>query len=266
MSVNSYLGELQTELYVNGTEKEKIRKSIDTISARLDSYFGYGKHCEHRIVKKEIFGSYSRDTMLSRKYDEKSDIDYMIVFEDSHNYNPQTSLNWLKGFAEFWYSTSIVKQSSPTIVIELENIKFELVPAYEDYWGNKYIPKDSSNWQYTNPKDLNDKMTNLNKNSSYEFKRLVRTIKYWNVNKNCRKYESYELENYLTDEFRYSYSNKNTFDFLDWAFFYLSRYKYVDDYVTNRINNAIQLISEARTLESIGEYTKAEEKIKKILE
>ena len=200
MSVNTYLKELQTELYVNGTEREKIRKSIETISTRLELYFGKGKRCEHKIVKKEIFGSYSRDTMLSRKYDEKSDIDYMIVFEDSYNYTPQTRLNWLKGFAEFWYSTSIVKQSSPTIVIELENIKFELVPAYEDRLGNKYIPRDSSNWQYTNPKDLNDKMIDLNKNSTNEFKRLVRIIKYWNVNKNCRKYESYELEKYLTDE------------------------------------------------------------------
>ena len=263
MSVNSYLSELQTELYVNGTEREKIRKSINAISARLDSYFGYGGHCEHRIIKKEIFGSYSRDTMLSRKYDDKSDIDYMIVFKDSNEYAPQTCLNWLKGFAEFWYSTSIVKQSSPTIVIELENIRFELVPAYEDFWGNKYIPRDSSNWQYTNPKDLDDKMTNLNKNSSYEFKRLVRTIKYWNVNKNCRKYESYELENFLADKFRYSYSNKNAFDFLDWAFYYLRQYKYVDDYVTNRINKAIELIEEAKKLENYGEYKNAEEKIKK---
>ena len=35
-----------------------------------------------KIIKKEIFGSYSRDTMLSRKYDNNSDIDLMIIFED----------------------------------------------------------------------------------------------------------------------------------------------------------------------------------------
>lgn len=266
MSVNSYLGNLQTELYVNGTEKEKIRKSIDAISTRLDLYFGKGKRCEHKIIKKEIFGSYSRDTMLSRKYDEKSDIDYMIVFEDSQKCTPQTCLNWLKDFAEFWYSTSIVKQSLPTIVIELENIKFELVPAYEDSLGNKHIPKDSSNWQYTNPKDLNDKMNALNTNTSYEFKRLIRVIKYWNVNKNCRKYKSYELETFLTNKFQNCYTNcKNAFDFLDWGFFYLGQHKYVDDYVTNRINRAIQIISEAKRLEYNGEYQKAVEKIKQIL-
>ena len=32
MSINSYLTNLQDELYVNGTEREKIKKSIDTIS------------------------------------------------------------------------------------------------------------------------------------------------------------------------------------------------------------------------------------------
>ena len=267
MSVNSYLAELQTELYVNGTEREKIRKSIDAISTRLDLYFGKGKRCEHKIIKEEIFGSYSRDTMLSRKYDEKSDIDYMIVFEDSQSYNTQTCLNWLKGFAEFWYSTSIVKQSLPTIVIELENIKFELVPAYENSLGNKYIPKDSSDWQYTNPKDLNNKITTLNINTSYEFKRLIRVIKYWNVNRNCRKFESYELETFLTNKFQNSYSNcKNAFDFLDWGFFYLEQHKYVDDYVANRIKRAIQIISEAKTLEYSGEYQKAVDKIKLILE
>ena len=138
MSINSYLTSMQSNLYVNGTEGEKIRRSIDAISTRLGWYFGEGKICSHKIVKKEIFGSYSRDTMLSRKYDEKSDIDYMIVFEDAEEYTPQTCLNWLKGFAETYYSTSIVKQSLPTIVIELENIKFELVPSYERY-GMNYV-------------------------------------------------------------------------------------------------------------------------------
>lgn len=267
MSINSYLTNLQNELYVNGTEREKIRKSIDTISLRLNMYFGEEKNCEHRIVKKETFGSYSRDTMLSRKYDEKSDVDYMIIFEDADQYSPQTCLNWLKGFAEHWYSTSIVKQSLPTIVIELENIKFELVPAYETLWGSKYIALDSSSWQYTNPKELNDKMLEVNNNTSYEFKRMVRIIKYWNIKKNYRKYISYELEAYLTDKFQYSYSNcKSNFDYLDWAFYFLGQYKYIDQYVTSRIEKAKQYIQSAKGYENDGYSSLAEEQIKKIFE
>lgn len=267
MSINSYLSDLQEELYVNGTERNKIRKSIDTISSRLDMYFGKGKDCEHKIIKKETFGSYSRDTMLSRKYDEKSDVDYMIVFEDADDYNPQTCLNWLKGFAEHWYSTSIVKQSLPTIVIELENIKFELVPAYETSLGLKYIALDASKWQYTNPKELNDKMLKVNSDSSYEFKRMVRLIKYWNIQKNYRKYISYELETFLTDKFQNIYGYcKSKYDYLDWAFYYLGQYKYIDQYVSNRISKAQGYIREAKEYENKGQYLLAEEQIKKIFE
>lgn len=266
MSVNSYLLHMQGELYVNGTEKEKIKKSINAISIRLNSYFGDGKKCEHRIIKKEIFGSYDRDTMLSRKYDEKSDIDYMIVFEDAKQYNPQTCLNWLKGFAEHWYPNSIVKQSLPTIVIELENIKFELVPAYESF-GMKYIALNDSSWQYTNPKELNDKMTNLNVKTEYAFKRNIRAIKYWNIRKNYRKYESFDLENYLTEKFEYTYFSCNSaFDYLDWTFYLLGQYKHIDEYVDNRIARVKDYIREAKELEENSQYDLAEEKIKKIFE
>lgn len=266
MSINSYLTSMQSDLYVNGTEREKIRRSIDTISTRLGWYFGEGKNCSHKIVKKEIFGSYSRDTMLSRKFDEKSDIDYMIVFEDANEVTPQTCLNWLKGFAEYWYSTSIVRQSLPTIVIELENIKFELVPAYESY-GLKYVAWDSSKWQYTDSDTLKNKMTDLNIKTNSKFKRMVRLIKYWNIKKNSRYFTSYELETFLTDKFSSSYANcDSTIDYLDWAFWYLKNYKSGDYYTSVRINNAYNTISEAKNFELSGNSIQAEEKIRKIFE
>ena len=114
-TVNGYLTSLLSDLYVNGTEREKIKISIDAIKTRLGWYFGTPEHNIHEIIEKDIFGSYSRDTMLSRKYDEESDIDLMIVFEDAKDYTPQTCLNWLKKFAEYWYPNSLVKQSLPTI-------------------------------------------------------------------------------------------------------------------------------------------------------
>ena len=63
-TINSYLSDMQINLYVNGKEKENIRKSIDAIYDRLSWYFGVNKNNNHIIIKKEIFGSYSRDTML----------------------------------------------------------------------------------------------------------------------------------------------------------------------------------------------------------
>lgn len=265
MSINSYLIEQQSNLYVNGVERDKIKTSIDAISQRLDWYFGKDKTNEHKIVKKEIFGSYSRDTMLSRKYDENSDIDFMVIFEDANEYNPQTCLNWLKDFAETYYQSSIVRQSLPTIVIELQNIKFELVPAYE-LWGMKNVALTQSEWQYTNPNELKDKMQDLNVKTDYRFKRMIRSIKYWNVNKNLRKYESYDLENYLTNSFTYSYSRcKNPIDYIELAFNYLKT-KYIDEYVKKRIDKACSNIIEARNLELVGKYDEAENKIKSIFE
>jgi len=42
---------------------------------------------------------------------------------------PQTYLDRLRELAEVKYSTSEISQSNPTIVLALNHIKFELVPA-----------------------------------------------------------------------------------------------------------------------------------------
>ena len=265
-TVNGYLNNMCTSLYVNGDEREKIKKSIETISDRMDLYFGNPNRCEHKVIEKRIFGSFDRDTIISRAYDENSDIDYLIVFDDSENFKPQTCLNWLRGFAEFWYSSSIVKQSSPTIVIELQNIKFELVPAYKDWNGKIYIPKDDSNWQYTNIDDLNSNMILVNKKYDYLFKKIIRIVKYWNIKKNLKKYKSYQLEEYLTEKFINSTCYcTDLLRMLDWTFFYLKYYNYVDEYVSDRIDRAINLIEKAKENNYVGDNEKAIECIKNIL-
>lgn len=104
---------------------------------------------------------------MPRKVDENSDVDYMIVFDNSNNYKPQTFLDRLKRFAETKYSTSEIYQSSPTIVLELNKIKFELVPAYNS-WGTYYIPDGNGGWMPTYPNDFNDKLTETNNNNSYK--------------------------------------------------------------------------------------------------
>jgi hypothetical protein len=64
--------------------------------------------------------------------DEKSDIDYMVVFSD-RDYQPQTYLDRLRRFTEYYYQKSEIKQSHPTIQLELNHIRFELVPAVKDW-------------------------------------------------------------------------------------------------------------------------------------
>lgn len=120
MSVNSYLESLASQLVLSTSEKDHISNSISTIKSRLDTYFG------SNITEKKLFGSYVRGTILPRKADSGSDIDLMVVFKNEDCYKPQSFLNRLKNFAEHYYSTSEIYQSSPTVVLELNHIKFEL--------------------------------------------------------------------------------------------------------------------------------------------
>ena len=137
MTVNSYLQDRASDLVIHETEKEKIQKSVNAIKSRLSSYF------DSELSDVLLFGSYTRGTILPRSVDSQSDIDIMAVFKNDYGFKPQTFLDKLKRFAEFWYPSSIVTQSSPSIVLKLEHITFEITPAYKD-WYSYYIPASKS--------------------------------------------------------------------------------------------------------------------------
>ena len=123
MSVNKYLQELGSSLILSSSEKAGISVSVNAIRTRLTSYFG------EEIAEKKLYGSYVRDTILPRRADEESDVDLMVVFRNPDGYQPQAFLNRLRDFSENYYSQSEIYQSSPTIVLELNHIMFELTPA-----------------------------------------------------------------------------------------------------------------------------------------
>ena len=137
MTVNSYLQNRASSLVIHETEKEKIQKSVNAIKSRLSSYFGSD------LSDALLFGSYTRGTILPRSADSQSDIDIMAVFGNDYGFKPQTFLDRLKRFAEFWYPNSIVAQSSPSIVLKLEHITFEITPAYKS-WPGYCIPASKS--------------------------------------------------------------------------------------------------------------------------
>lgn len=186
MSINSYLTELSKKLYPNESELSSIKTSIESLKSKLNSYFSSD------ISEVMVFGSYSRGTILPRKADSNSDIDVMVVFRYTA-YTPQTYLNKLKDFAERYYNRSEIHQSSPTIVLELNHIKFEIVPAKCEY-GNYYIIDKQIKWMRTDPNGLNSNLTTCNTNNKNMIKPVVRLIKYWNIEKNSRGISSYELE------------------------------------------------------------------------
>lgn len=252
MSVNSYLRDLASELVLSDSEKDHVSNSMDTIKSRLSSYFGSD------VTEKKVFGSYSRGTILPRKADENSDIDLMVVFSNPYGYKPQTFLNKLKNFAEHYYSTSEIYQSSPTIVLELQHIKFELTPAYKSY-STYYIPNGQSDWMSTDPDGFNDTLIECNKNNGNKIKPIVRLLKHWNIKKNYRDIASFELEKTIANELMYAYYSSTTY--ADYVKTGLEKIKYKTDY--SKVNAAIEHIDKAISYENQEMTYTALDEIKK---
>ena len=253
MSVNSYLQSLAHDIHVEDNEENRIEVSISTIKARLQSYFG------DQVDEKKVFGSYDRDTILARKSDDESDVDLMVVFSNPYGYKPQTFLNKLKEFANYYYSTSEIYQSSPTNVLELRHIKFELVPAQKRN-GFYYIPDNSSDWQWTDPDSLKDRVNTAHRNNGYKVKPILRLMKHWNVNKNYRDMASFSLEDTVAQDLQYAYVTCTSYtDYLKKAFMAIK-------YKTNsyRVQLAIGRIDKALEYESDGMPYSALLEIKKV--
>ena len=216
MSVNGYLNDLAQRAIVRDNEKNKIQVSIDTIFKRLQQFDESGDlsiSSKNQIDDYFVFGSYKRGTIISRQFDDNSDVDIMVVFgkkfegfllfEPRNNYpkKPQTYLNYLKSFAESKYPKSLCRQSFPAVVLELNHIKFDLVPAIIDDCGNYKIPNKQGwyqtkilDWIATNPNDLDKALVN-----NQTLRRLVRVAKIWNANQGYI-YESYELEKWIVQQ------------------------------------------------------------------
>ena len=252
MSVNSYLSELASSMVLTESEEDSIETSISTIKNRLGLYFG------SEIREKKVFGSYKRGTILPRKIDDKSDVDLMVVFYNTDHYKPQSFLNRLKDFANYYYRSSIVYQSKPTIVLELNHIKFELTPAYVEY-GSYYIPDGPDKWMFTDPDRLHDDLVKCNKDNSYKIKPAIRLTKHWNIQKNYRKMASYRIEERIVEDLKYAYySCSSTLDYVKKA---LSSIKYYTD--IDRVNAALDHINKAVEYEQNGMPYSAMNEIKK---
>lgn len=201
MSILSYLNNLSSQLVISQGEKHLIATSIGYLKTNLS-------HWEHYddIVEHFVFGSYDRDTILPRWADEDSDVDYMVVFRNPNNLQPQTFLYWLRDFANRYYSRSIYHQSFPAVAIELSHVKFELVPAVKP-WG--YMIPDRSTyysmWQSTDPISVKQRIRTANVLNG-NVRPLIRIMKYWNA-RHGRVYASFELEQMVANYLFYGQAN-----------------------------------------------------------
>ena len=122
---------------------------------------------------------------------------------DNDGATPQTYLDRVRRGVEAKYSTSQIRQSSPTVVLQMLHIKFEITPAIMD--GGLYKIKNNRNeWIYTFCATDFSNLTTANKNNHYMIKPLLRLLKHWNVSKNCKAFSSYELEKIIVNYYQSS--------------------------------------------------------------
>lgn len=260
MSVLSHLKDTASGLVLSSSEKSSIDTSINTLRSRLNDWFVSD-------IKEQIkFGSSTRGTILPRKADERSDIDYMIVFDNENDYKPQTFIDRLKTFASIKYSTSEIHQSHPTVVLELNHIKFDLVPAYKSGWifETTYIPapnSDFTDWISTDPNGFNQKLTNMNNSHSYLIKPMIRLVKYWNAY-NSYVFYSYELEQKLLEPSYWLCSNLKDYVFA--AIKSLSTWG-LPQYKADKVQRAKDIVEKTIEYENDDMPISAESEIKKLI-
>lgn len=261
MTVAIYLKRISDNAIIRDSEKDSIKTSIATMKSRLQTHFGSD------IKEQFIFGSYTRNTILPRSMDERSDIDYMIVFEND-GVKPQAYLDRLKRFVEKYYSNSEIKQSHPTIQLKLNHITFELVPAQKS-WFNYRIPSKNygvDDWMETNPNDFNQELTNKNKEYNYAIKPLARLMKYWNAN-NGYIFDSFSLEKWIIEQ---TFVGPWFFDTPDLKSCFCQCFDYIgtqglSNTASNKVNRAKLIVNEARRLEGQQQLALAENKIKELI-
>lgn len=258
MSVNSHLTSLASTLILSEAEKSSITTSINALSFRLTLYFG------GTVISHFQFGSSTRGTILPRKADDHSDIDYMVVFNTSYDQKkPQTYLDRLKRFVEAKYSTSEIYQSHPTIVLSLNHINFELVPAI--YNSGYQIPSPASSWlrwTSTDPYGANQSLQDKNKINNYQIKPLIRLIKYWNTCKG-HPFSSFSLEQYIINQSFWGCLTLKDYFYKFWAGFTCT-YD-TAQYIKNMVENAKNYAEKAKNYEDSNMPFNAESEIKKII-
>lgn len=260
MSALNHLTTTASSLVLSSSEKSSIDTSISTLKTRLNDWFGSD-------IKEQIkFGSSTRGTILPRKADERSDIDYMIVFDNDDNCKPQTFIDRLKTFASAKYSTSEIHQSHPTVVLMLNHIKFDLVPAYksDNFLNTLYIPApatDFADWTSTDPNGFNQTLTSKNNNNNNQIKPMIRLVKYWNAC-NGYVYESFGLEQDLVGQLYFFCTNLK--DYLLSGINGLNTTG-LPQYKSDKVQRARDIVAQVKEFERINLPDNAETEIKKLI-
>src|ERR1019366_1192595 len=130
------------------------------------------------------------------------DVDVLVVFK-VNKFQPQTYLNQIQKLSEKTYARSEVFPSHPTITVELEHIRFEIVPAYWEegvFLDDLKIPAPHNKdlkWVDSDLHTFKKQVLTKNKDEGEKIIPIVQLIKYWNVI-NERPFNSYYLEDFAS--------------------------------------------------------------------
>lgn len=178
--------------------RAKFEAALKTLEIRMKVYMW------NKVNKREVFGSFTRETMLPSEYDPEADIDILVIFDDkNYDRTPETYRNQLREFAEKAFQKAEIKKDFPSVVIENNSVTFDLVPCVteSDFFSGKryFIPESSSNsdeWMETKPHGITEQLKPMHS----RIRHIIRLLKYWNVTAG-RPFESIELERQLVDNF-----------------------------------------------------------------
>ena len=177
------------------SSKEEIHSALKTLEIKMKA------HMWKKVNSREIFGSFTRDTLLPVEFDDTADVDVLVIFDDeNYERTPETYRNQLKGFAQKAFPKAEIKKDFPSVVVENAAIHFDLVPCVTEtnfFSGKSYfIPDSQGEWMETDPHYITDEL----KSKPGRILHLIRLLKYWNVTAQ-RPFESIDLEKQIIDIF-----------------------------------------------------------------
>ncbi len=143
----------------------------------------------------EVFGSYTRRTLLPASVDIFSDIDILVCVEEERAElrAPITYRNHLQQLAAECFPTGTIRKSSPSVVVELERTLIDLVPCRIDRNGRYAIPADDREWMHTDPHSVYEAMVRSRLDYGRKVQDVARIMKLWNKSHGA-PFQSHDLE------------------------------------------------------------------------
>jgi len=164
------------------------------------------------VEKTFLTGSYKKNTLVNHP---KNDIDIFVVLKgyEINTITPYTILDKLKKDLKSKYTTTIIKQDKPCVVLEFQHITFELTPVIQidnsiqsalgfDSTPEFYMPdiSTSNEWIRTeNPRILEQKLSTANKSLNAKLVPLIKMMKQCKLYNNIETPKSFEMEQLAID-------------------------------------------------------------------